>query len=129
VWRPIQGPVRSTPLAVCDARSIERKDFVPADLKHEVFMVAHSDSHRWFYFARMQTDEVLLIKCFDSVEDGRHASPPMPRSRIQRRRPTRRLGKASKLASWRFSENSVETSTSKRFTTGQVALSMVEIHE
>jgi hypothetical protein len=71
VWRPIRGPVRSTPLAVCDARSIERKDFVPADLKHEVFMVAHSDSHRWFYFARMQTDEVLLIKCFDSAEDGR----------------------------------------------------------
>lgn len=71
VWRPIQGPVLSTPLAVCDARSIERKDFVPADLKHEVFMVAHSDGHRWFYFARMQTDEVLLIKCFDSAEDGR----------------------------------------------------------
>ena len=44
---------------------------MPADLKHEVFMVAHSDSHRWFYFARMQTDEVLLIKCFDSAEDGR----------------------------------------------------------
>ena len=71
VWRPIQGPVLSTPLAVCDARSIEAKDLVPAELKHEVFMVAHSDSHRWFYFARMQTDEVLLIKCFDSAEDGR----------------------------------------------------------
>ncbi len=71
MWRPIQGPVRSTPLAVCDARSIEPEDFVPADLKHEVFMVAHSNRHRWFYFARMQTDEVLLIKCFDSAEDGR----------------------------------------------------------
>ncbi len=71
VWRPIQGPVRSTPLAVCDARSIERKDLVPVDLKHEVFMVAHSDSHRWFFIERMQTDEVLLIKCFDSAEDGR----------------------------------------------------------
>ena len=71
VWRPIRGPVRSTPLAVCDARSIEPADFVPADLKHEVFMVAHNNNHRWFYFARMQTDEVLLIKCFDSAQDGR----------------------------------------------------------
>lgn len=44
---------------------------MPVELKHEVFMVAYSDSHRWFYFARMQTDEVLLIKCFDSAEDGR----------------------------------------------------------
>jgi hypothetical protein len=71
VWRPIKGPVRSTPLAVCDARSIEPRDLVPAELKHEVFMVAHSDRHRWFYFAQMQTDEALLLKCFDSAEDGR----------------------------------------------------------
>jgi hypothetical protein len=32
VWRPIRGPVESTPLAVCDAQSIDPKDFVPADL-------------------------------------------------------------------------------------------------
>ena len=32
VWRPIRGPVASSPLAVCDARSIERDDFVPSDL-------------------------------------------------------------------------------------------------
>src|SRR5271170_3646756 len=31
VWRPIQGPVLSTPLAVCDARSIGRKDLVAAE--------------------------------------------------------------------------------------------------
>jgi hypothetical protein len=71
VWLPIKGPVLSNPLAVCDARSIGRKDLVPAELKHEVFMVAHSESHRWFYFARMQPGEVLLIKCYDSAEDGR----------------------------------------------------------
>jgi len=71
VWRPIRGPVLSSPLAVCDARSIARRDLVPTELKHEVFMVAHSDRHRWFYFARMEPNEVLLIKCFDSAEDGR----------------------------------------------------------
>jgi hypothetical protein len=71
VWRPIQGPVRSTPLAVCDARSIQQQDLVKTELKHEVYMVVHSASHRWFYFPRMQRDEVVILKCFDSAEDGR----------------------------------------------------------
>ena len=71
VWRPIRGPVQSTPLAVCDARSIAQKDLVPTDLKHEVYMVTFSPRHRWFYFPDMETNEVLLIKGFDSMEDGR----------------------------------------------------------
>jgi hypothetical protein len=71
VWRPIRGPVQSTPLAVCDARSIAQKDLVPTDLKHEVYMVTFNPKHRWFYFPNMETYEVLLIKGFDSVEDGR----------------------------------------------------------
>jgi hypothetical protein len=36
IWRPIRGPVQSTPLAVCDAQSLAQKDLVPTDLKHEV---------------------------------------------------------------------------------------------
>jgi hypothetical protein len=71
IWRPIRGPVQSTPLAVCDSRSIAQMDLVPIDLKHEVYMVRFSPSHRWFYFPDMETNEVLLIKGFDSMEDGR----------------------------------------------------------
>ena len=71
VWRPIRGPVQSTPLAVCDSRSIAQNDLVPTDLKHEVYMVRFSPLHRWFYFPAMETNEVLLIKGFDSMEDGR----------------------------------------------------------
>jgi hypothetical protein len=71
VWRPIRGPVQSTPLAVCDSRSIAQKDLVPTDLKHEVYMVRFNPRHRWFYFPDMETNEVLLIKGFDSMEDGR----------------------------------------------------------
>jgi hypothetical protein len=71
VWRPIRGPVQSTPLAVCDSRSIAQKDLVPTELKHEVYMVAFNPKHRWFYFPNMETNEVLLIKGFDSMEDGR----------------------------------------------------------
>jgi hypothetical protein len=71
VWRPIRGPVQSTPLAVCDSRSIAQNELVPTDLKHEVYMVRFSPRHRWFYFPAMGTNEVLLIKGFDSMEDGR----------------------------------------------------------
>src|ERR1700737_1389800 len=71
VWRPISGPVQSTPLAVCDSRSIAQNDLVPTDLKHEVYMVRFSPRHRWLYFPAMEANEVLLIKGFDSMEDGR----------------------------------------------------------
>jgi hypothetical protein len=71
VWRPIRGPVEEAPLAVCDARSIERQDFVKHELRYrdrtgEVFSLAFNPNHRWFYFPRMQKEEALLLKCFDS---------------------------------------------------------------
>ena len=75
VWRPIRGPVKSTPLAVCDAESISLGDFVKTDLVYrdrvgETYTVTHSPRHRWFYFPDMRTDEALLLKCYDSAEDG-----------------------------------------------------------
>ncbi len=71
VWRPIRGPVEETPLAVCDARTIAPADLVTHDLIYrdrvgEVYSLAHNPAHRWFYFPRMQRDEVMLIKCYDS---------------------------------------------------------------
>jgi hypothetical protein len=76
VWRPIRGPVEESPLAVCHAQSIKVSDFIATDLKYrdrtgEVFSVAYSPAHRWYYFARMRSDEALFLKCFDSATDGR----------------------------------------------------------
>jgi hypothetical protein len=76
VWRPIRGPVEESPLAVCDASSMRLQDFVATDLKYrdrtgEVYSVVFNPNHRWFYFPRMERDEALLLKCFDSAEDGR----------------------------------------------------------
>ena len=76
VWRPIRGPVEESPLAVCDAQSMKLGDFVATDLKYrdrtgEVYSVTYSPAHRWYYFPRMQRDEALLLKCYDSAEDGR----------------------------------------------------------
>jgi len=76
VWRPVRGPVQEAPLAVCDAQSIAPQDLVATDLKYqdrtgEVYSVTFSPHHRWFYFPHLEQNEALLLKCYDSLEDGR----------------------------------------------------------
>ena len=88
-WHSIRGPVESFPLAVCDATEHRPQDLVAAELVYEggngeaftraqtpgrvgeIFNLAHNPVHRWFYFPRMERDEILLFKCFDSALDGR----------------------------------------------------------
>jgi len=73
VWRPINHPVYDSPLAVCDARSINPSDIIPTTggVKHEVYLFKFSRCHRWYYFSTMRPGEVLVLKCFDSIHDGR----------------------------------------------------------
>lgn len=76
VWRPIKGPVRTQPLALCDARSLDPADLVRTELRYpdrtgEIYTATFNPRHRWLYFPEMRADEVLLIKCFDSARDGR----------------------------------------------------------
>ncbi len=76
LWRPVAAPVLESPLAVADARSIAPGDLIETDLiyrdrRGETYGLAHNAAHRWFYFPRQRPDEALLIKCFDSAEDGR----------------------------------------------------------
>jgi len=81
VWRPITGPLRDAPLAVCDARSVDPGDWVPSaliyrDRRGETYAVHYNSAHRWFYVPDMMPDEALLLKCFDSVRDGRARFAP-----------------------------------------------------
>lgn len=76
VWRPIRGPIQDSPLAIADARSVAERDLVATDLVYadrvgEIYYVSFNPAHRWLYAPAMRTDEVLLIKCYDSEEDGR----------------------------------------------------------
>jgi hypothetical protein len=76
VWRAIRGPIESWPLALCDARSLSAEDTVPVDLVYrervgEILGFLYNTQHRWYYFPRMQRDEALLLKCYDSKDDGR----------------------------------------------------------
>ena len=76
IWRPVTGPVQESPFAICDAQSIEPADFVASDLiyphrRGETLAIRYNPAHRWYYFPYMQTDEAMLLKCYDSATDGR----------------------------------------------------------
>ena len=76
LWRPIKGPLRDAPLAVCDARTVSQDQLVASDLVYpnrvgETYSVTFDPAHRWFYVPDMLPDEALLLKCYDSETDGR----------------------------------------------------------
>lgn len=74
LWRPIRGPLRDAPLAVCDARTVQPEQLVPSDLVYqhrvgETYSVTFDPEHRWYYVPEMSVDEVLLLKCYESRTD------------------------------------------------------------
>ncbi|HEY7084961.1 MAG TPA: CmcJ/NvfI family oxidoreductase [Hyphomicrobiaceae bacterium] len=81
LWRPIRGPLRDTPLAVCDARTVKPEHLVATDLVYpnrvgEIYSVTFDPGHRWFYVPDMNVEDVLLLKCYDSQTDGRARFTP-----------------------------------------------------
>jgi hypothetical protein len=74
-WRPIGGPVFQTPLAVCDARTIDSSDLLPSDLVYpdwtgETYSVAFNPRHRWYWYPHQLPSEATLLKIYDSAAHG-----------------------------------------------------------
>ncbi|EEB97319.1 hypothetical protein MPER_03387, partial [Moniliophthora perniciosa FA553] len=76
LWRPISHPAHDWPLALCDYSTVDRnKDLVPValiypDREGETYGVKFNPNHRWKYKKGMTPEEIVLIKCFDSIQDG-----------------------------------------------------------
>ncbi|KAK1226330.1 hypothetical protein PQX77_010694 [Marasmius sp. AFHP31] len=76
LWRPISNAAYDWPLTLCDYQSINAKrDLVPValiypDREGETFGVKFDEGHQWKYKKGMGVEDVVLIKCYDSVEDG-----------------------------------------------------------
>lgn len=71
VWRPIKGPVQRAPLALADASSVPAADLVATDQVFpdrigEIYHLAHSQDHKWYFAPEMTKDEVFLIKGWDT---------------------------------------------------------------
>jgi hypothetical protein len=89
VWRPIRGPVENAPLMICGWDDIADEDLIVSERHYpggrvgRIYHVAYNPTQSWFYFPHMQRDEVVLLKCYDSLEDGTarwtaHGSFQMP---------------------------------------------------
>ena len=76
LWRPLRGPLRDSPLAVCDARTVDPADLVPSDLVYrervgETYSVTYNPAHEWYYVPQMRREQALLLKIADTKTDGR----------------------------------------------------------
>lgn len=81
VWRPITGPVRRAPLALATANSVPKADLIATDQRFpdrtgEIYQLAYGEGHEWYYVPLMERDEVILIKGWDSADDGRAKFTP-----------------------------------------------------
>ncbi|KAJ3193473.1 hypothetical protein HK101_004781 [Irineochytrium annulatum] len=74
VWRPIidgGGPLQDHPLAFADSRTVEDDSMVAVktylwNRDGENAAVKYAEGQEWWYWSGMESDDVLLIKCFDS---------------------------------------------------------------
>jgi len=74
-WRPI-APVFSSPLALCDASTVQSSDLNPSEVRGGLmdpdrpplhgFNLSFNPAHRWYYVPRMQPDELFAFKLYDS---------------------------------------------------------------
>ncbi|SKA20882.1 hypothetical protein SAMN02745126_04156 [Enhydrobacter aerosaccus] len=77
VWRNIaHDPIEMAPLGFVDAGTIAPRDLAVCDLVYadrvgEIYQGVYNADHRWHYFPSMTREEAILIKCYDSVTDGR----------------------------------------------------------
>jgi hypothetical protein len=70
-WRPIRGTVLIDPLGMCDGRTIPEKGFILVQRRYkdrtgEVYHIAYNPEHVWYYFPRMERNEALVFKVFDT---------------------------------------------------------------
>lgn len=81
VWRAVNQPIQSNPLAVADAKSVAMEDFLLAERRYphrvgQTYRLKYNPNHRWFYFPQMRRDEALVFKVYDSEKDGRARFTP-----------------------------------------------------
>jgi len=61
---------------MCDVTSSPSSDFFKVFLHYrdrvgENYVMRYSPQHKWWYFPKMKTDNLILLKTFDSETDGR----------------------------------------------------------
>ncbi|HKS88494.1 MAG TPA: CmcJ/NvfI family oxidoreductase [Stellaceae bacterium] len=76
VWRPINHPVESHPLAICDAQTVRPETLVVNERHYQnrvgqTYAITYDPAQRWYWFPKMRPDEALVFKVYESLKDGR----------------------------------------------------------
>lgn len=75
VWKPLNGPVQSSPLAFASASSVSgNEDLAPVEHRYphrtgETMGVKYNPDQKWLYLSGVRDDERLLLKCSDSTPE------------------------------------------------------------
>jgi len=80
VWRPLKGPVVSSPLGFVDASTVAKKDLINYKLHFPGrtgynYAVAENPDHRWYYAKGINTDEAYAFVCYESRNDRARFTP------------------------------------------------------
>ena len=78
LWRRFDKDGLDAPFAVCDSRTVSEKELIPTDLHNylegqedsltvEIFQSSYSENHKWNYYPKMNRNEVLMFKTYDST--------------------------------------------------------------
>ncbi|KAF1950197.1 S-adenosyl-L-methionine-dependent methyltransferase [Byssothecium circinans] len=77
VWRPLNGPVKDWPLATMDFKTAKSNEMYSCNLykgtdeeRGQTATYTFSEAQKWFYLNEQQTDEVTVIKIWDSKVGG-----------------------------------------------------------
>jgi hypothetical protein len=76
------------PFALCDSRTVSEKELIPTDLFNygkeeektetladengftvEIYQSMNSDNHKWYFYPKMNREEVVMFKTYDSNEN------------------------------------------------------------
>jgi hypothetical protein len=77
-WRPLgPNPITNTPLTICDYRTLDvDNDIHVSKVRNTaattgLYMISRNrkDAHRWYYLSQMKSDEMFILKIFDSNPD------------------------------------------------------------
>ncbi|KAM7213036.1 putative CmcJ-like methyltransferase [Rhypophila decipiens] len=72
VWKPLRGPVKEWPLAVCDSSTVDISDLREHDTvfdyttARENMMVHFNANQRWYYLSEQLPSELWLFRQYDS---------------------------------------------------------------
>ncbi|KAJ8104143.1 hypothetical protein POJ06DRAFT_190391 [Lipomyces tetrasporus] len=79
-WKPLTGPVEEFPLALGDAGDMSEGDIVSVEHRYRdrtgaTGAVQYNPNQKYYYLSGMDTDEEVLIKCYDSLDGVAKRTP------------------------------------------------------